>query len=71
MKVMIVPALDVFMKEYYGDNFISFRYIDEVTGVVKFREKKKIREELIYDYNDDPNVIEIPDSILENLGVKI
>lgn len=71
MKVMIVPAIDVSMKEYYGDNFISFRYIDEVTGVVRFRDKKRIREELIYDDNDNPDIIEIPDSILESLGVKI
>jgi hypothetical protein len=71
MKVMIVPAIDVSMKEYYGDNFISFRYIDEVTGVVRFRDKKKIREELIYDDNDNPDIIEIPNHILESLGVKI
>lgn len=71
MKVMIIPALDVGLKEYYGDDFISFRYIDEVTGVVKFRKKKKIVEQLIYDYNDNPDIIEIPDSIIESLGIKI
>ena len=69
---MIVPAMDDSIKEYYGDNFISFRYIDEVTGVACFRDEKgNINEELIYDENDNPNIIEIPDYILKSFGVKI
>lgn len=71
MKVMIVPAMDVSLKEFYGNDFISFRYIDEVTGVVKFRDKKKIKEELVYDDNDNPDIIEIPDSVLRKYGVRI